>query len=657
MIASMSSRLLRWASVAGLVCLVAGTACKKDEPAQAPATPPSSGAVATAPTTPTQAPTEVPGTGDKPVEADPNVPKPDAAAPQAGQPAAAAGGAVADSRAHRIEAPDNIIFYGAAKSFDELANKVSEIVSKVQPVPGLAKVFEDGFQREFGFTTLEWLARDKTIVLSGWNPKEIADGAILIVPTKGKDMFVAALPENKQTDVDGNQFKFGNGTKDYFANLIGDNAVITVDAGIYGKAKAFIEEKLNTYAPGNTVELTVEVGHLTTIFKDEIAASRTQMETDFGGDGSMPPGLAAILKEEIAMLYTFLESVDTVAITARTQGEHVFLGFDTNAKPGTGVVTFIDSLKGRSLELGDKIPAMTYLAFVGNYDISKFQDSSWMKLGLEAMTEALKLTADDKERLASLQREAMALQTGAFVVAVHGVASKAMAISGVGNVSDGAKFREKTYELYNLLWSKAVDRIKAEAGGEIPPQIDLSSFEAALRSIGTVTAEMGVTLTLASSDEEGIKTDVVTVTVDWEKFPLSKEEPEVAAIAKALLGDTLQFGLGVSAKQYAMHVGPDAKAAIRASLGAGGTMPAAYSETTRHGLQSTAMLMYISVIDGLKAFSALPQLESVREAIGKLDAKNGVGISMAAGEATELRLLFDVPMDHVAAVVRALGNQ
>ncbi|NUN15958.1 MAG: hypothetical protein HUU55_20215 [Myxococcales bacterium] len=656
MISSMSSRLLKWATVAGLACLVVTTACKKDEPA--PEAPPSSAGVATTPGTPTQAPAEVPGSGAKPAEANPAEQKPDTAVPKVEQPATAAGGAAAtDGRALRVDAPDNIIFYGAAKSFDELANKVSEIVSKVQPVPGLAKVFEDGFQREFGFTNLDWLARDKPIVLSGWNPKEIADGAILIVPTKGKDAFVSALPETKQADADGNQFKFGNGTKDYFANLIDDNAVITVDAGIYAKAKTFIEEKLNTYSPGNTIELTIEVGHLTTIFKDEIAQSRTQMEADFGGDGSMPPGVAAILKEEIAMLYSFLESVDTLAVVARSQGEHVFLGFDTVAKPGTGVVTFVESLKGRSLELGEKIPAMTYLAFVGNYDIGKFSDSGWMKLGIEALTEALKLTADDKERLASLQREAMALQTGAFMMAVHGTGSKAFAMSGLGNVQDGAKFREKTFELYNLLWNRAVDRLKAEAGGEIPPQIDLSSFEAALRSIGTVTAEMGVTLTLASSDEEGIKTDVVTVTIDWEKFPLAKEEPEIAGVIKALLGDTLQFGLGVSAKQYAMHVGPDAKAAIRAALAAGGTAPAAYTETTRHGVSSTAMLAYISVIDGLKAFSALPQLDSVREAIGKLEAKNGVGISMAAGEGTELRLLLDVPMDHVAAVVRALGNQ
>lgn len=234
MISSMSSRLLKWATVAGLACLVVTTACKKDEPA--PEAPPSSAGVATTPGTPTQAPAEVPGSGAKPAEANPAEQKPDTAVPKVEQPATAAGGAAAtDGRALRVDAPDNIIFYGAAKSFDELANKVSEIVSKVQPVPGLAKVFEDGFQREFGFTNLDWLARDKPIVLSGWNPKEIADGAILIVPTKGKDAFVSALPETKQADADGNQFKFGNGTKDYFANLIDDNAVITVDAGIYAK--------------------------------------------------------------------------------------------------------------------------------------------------------------------------------------------------------------------------------------------------------------------------------------------------------------------------------------------------------------------------------------------------------------------------------------
>ena len=627
-----SRRVARWCLAILLTAAMAVGGCKKDEP-QAPATPAKAEKAGEAKGG------EAKGGDEKGGEAKGGDEK-------GGE---AKGGEAAAPAA--VATPDSVILYAGVKSLDDFTTRISSVIDKVKPMPGLSAIIAGALSKELGVTNMDWLDTSKPIRVVVANPKESGKPALLTFPMKSREAFEKALPEAREAGGDGAAFKYQAGSRDAYVSYAGDYAVFARDAKVFDRAKGFVEGGLAKYQPNDLFEVTFAVGNITRIFADELKQARGGMGQMMAANQAGNPfqASAEIMQKEVDMLFDLLEQLDTASISARIDGDHVKIPFSIRAKDGTSVATFIKGAKGRSLSLLDYIPSGSYFAFGANMDPAGF--SEWNQLGIGMLAEILKLSDAEKTKIGELMQKGMESQTGESMMAFYKEGSLALSLLAVGGAKDGKKLRDVTYEMYGLLWSKLIDMVKAEAGA-LPPEVDLSSFPKAIESLGKLAEPMGIGVKIGSEEYAGAPIDTLTITIDYAKFPLAQEDPKATEVMKAIVGDKIVLAAGYGKDRYAMALGPEAVARVKEVIdGKKGGAPAAVKTAVEHGVRGAAMLFYISAVDGLKAFAAVPELAPMREKIRGMVSSNGAAFSMG-GDGTALSAVLDIPVSHVQEVLK-----
>jgi hypothetical protein len=556
--------------------------------------------------------------------------------------------------AQNVATPDGVIAYGGISSLDDATTRISGVASKVSPtpIPPLGTLATSWLQKEFALTSMEWLDTTKPVKFAAMDPKANKDAAFLMFPVKSREAFEKALPEAKEANAEGNAFKYEAGFRPGYVNFAGNYAVFSRDAGLFAKGKDFLEGEFAKYEPKDPFEMVFKVGNLTRIFSDEMKGVRTQMAQEMARDTAASPfgGSAEMMKEQVDMLFDFVDQLDTAAVSARIDGDHVKLPFYLTAKSGSRVGEFFAAQTGRKVDMLAYAPKDSYLIFGGNFDPAKFSD--WNELSMELLTEMLKLTPDEKTKLSDLMKRSMEAQTGESVVALHKDGQLALAMLAVGGAKDGKKLRELTYEVYGMLWTKVVDLIKAEAGTELPPELDISTFPKAVESLAKIAEPMGISLKLAQETHGDAPIDVIEIKIDYAKFPLAQEDPKAAEAMKALVGDKVVIAAGYGKDVYAWSMSPDAVARVKSVLdGKKGEVPAGVKAAIENGVPGASMVVYLSAVDAAKAFAAVPDLAPMRETIAGLKADSGAAFTFGGAQGG-LQAILDVPVSHVQEMMK-----
>ncbi|GMV41249.1 MAG: hypothetical protein AMXMBFR64_29650 [Myxococcales bacterium] len=634
---------MRWCLAALLTAALAVGGCKKDPPA-APAEAPKAGETK-APEKGGEAKAPEKGGEAKAPEKGGEAKAPEKAPDKAGdeRPAVPA----------TVSVPDGVILYGGIKSLDDLTARISSVVDKVKPMPGLGMVITGALSKELGLSSMDWLDTSKPARFAVWNPKEGGQPLVMAFPMKSREAFEKALPEARESGAEGNAFKYQAGMKDAFVNFAGDYALLARDAKAYDRLKGFAEGGLAAYKPNDAFEITIAVGNLTRIFSDELKQARGEMAKLMASDMAMSPfaGSAASMNTQIDLMFDLLDQLDQATISARIDGDHVKMPFALKAKDGSSMAKFFDATRDRKLTLLDYVPAGSYLVVGASMDPAGFGE--WNELGMKMIAEMFKLTGEEKAKLDTLMKGAMAAQTGESVFALYKDGALALSMLAVGGATDGKKLRDLSYEMYGMLWTKVVDLIKAEAGAELPPEFDLSSFSKAIESLAAVAEPLGVTVKVATEEYNGATIDSIAITIDYARFPLAQEDAEAAAVMKAIVGDKIVLAAGYGKERYGMAMGPDAVARVKDVVdGKKGATPVAIKTAVEHGVPGASMLFYLSAVDGLKAFAALPQLQPMSDTIRGMSAASGAAFSFGSASGGGLSAVIDVPMSHVQEVLK-----
>ena len=651
-------RTTTWCVCTLMAVALAMTGCKKDGAPAAPAG--AQGAKTTAadpakadPTKadPAKAPEADPAKAPEadPAKADPTeAPEADSAKAPEGEPTKAP-----DTATAVVTIPDNVIAYGGIKSLDDLSARVTSVANEIKPTPGLDAVMSGAIAKGLGLSSLDWLDTSKPIVFAVSNPKESDAPFALVLPMKSKEAFEKALPEAHEAGVDGAAFKYKQGASDTFVSYAGDRVVIAEDAKAAQQLRGFIEGGLAAYAPQSTLEVTVSIANSNRIYAAEVAAARasmterTALAKHLEGDPAGSPLNDAIgaLGDDLQWFFDLVPQIDAATFALRLDGDHVMLPLTITAKKDTALDTLLDTARGPSLTLLDYVPATSYLVLGANVDPAKL--AKWTDLGFSLLAAKMKLTDEDTATMRALLQKTSALQTGETVVAFHKDGPAALSMLVLGGTTDGAKLREASVELYGMLWTKGIEYMKATEGGP-KKDLDLSTFPKAIEALSVMAAPLGVTLALTSEAKGEGTIDALSIGIDYAKLPVTTDNPKEAAVMKAVFGERIVIAVGHGKERRAIAVGADATARVTEVLEGKKTAPSpALKMALAHAVPGSSLLLYVSVIEGLKAWSALPDLAPLASRIAAMSAPNGAAISVGSVSGGGLQTVIDIPVSHV----------
>ena len=556
--------------------------------------------------------------------------------------------------------PDNVIVFGGVKSLDELQSTLSGVVSKFQPqmAPMVSAQVSALLQGQvLGAKNMTWLDTQKAIRVAVLDYKQFPKPLVLAFQHKGKDQVVAALPDGKSPAGPDNEFKFASPMGfDMFVNFAGDLVVFTMDQKAFAAVKAFVSQDLARYEFSDVIDVQASARNLDRIAGPEIEKMRQEMLEQAADSSPLPiPAVQKLLKEEMALFLKVFRQVEVARLAVRYDGENVVLRGGLKVVDGRKLAAVAASAKDRKLELYKGLPAGGWLVGAGNLDPALF--ASLSQMGLEFWADILKLEGPEKEKLTSLMRQAVALQTGDMAFRVGEMGDFPLQIVTVTGVKDGVKARDVTLETYGFIFSKFGKFIEQFAGPkpEGMPRLDWSSFKAFSDGLKPVLAQSGLTLNLRSEEVGSVKVDAMDLVVDYAKLPMG-HDADAQNVAR-LFGTRLSMGLGFSKDKAYMLIGKDAVADIaQMEKAQGGGTVISNAITQFGGGMNPIAVVYLSFVDLMKLLSRFTP--SINEAMpGLSTASSDFGFTFVAGGHGErvLDAVLAVPVSRIAQLLPKPG--
>ena len=547
--------------------------------------------------------------------------------------------------------PAHVAAYGGIRGLDDFVKVATGVVDQVKPVPGLGLLLTAGISKTFGLSGGDWLDGSKPIRLAVANPGESRKPAVVALPLKSREAFERALPEEREARADGAAFKYKAGENDAWVAFSGDSVLLARDPAVLTLLKPFFEGPLASWRPDDAFEVSLSVANLTTMFAPELAKARTRITEKMTSRASRSPipGTAEWIREVIDWTFGAIGELDTVSFGVRTDGDHVMLPITLHPKRGAALEATFAAARDRSVTLLDCAPSATWLALGSSFD--PHAGAGWMEGAAKLLAVAMNVDETRAARLGELFGTASILRTGETALFLSRDGSMSFAALYVGGTQDGAKQRDATLGGLGLLWDRAME-LAAEKRGPIPSGIDLTSFKTAVATIGPLLANIGIEVTLGSEPHTAGPVDFVKVRLDYDKLPVAKDDPEATQVVKSILGDTLTFATGFGKERYAFAVGPEATARVGAVIDGKQTQPPALRAALTRTASGASFVLWLSLVDALRAFSPLPELANQRALIATMTGSDGSAFSVGSAPGGALSVVFDVSMPMLRQVMK-----
>lgn len=549
--------------------------------------------------------------------------------------------------------PRSIIAYATARSFDAIVEAAASVVNAVTPMPNLGQTILQGVQSETGLSSMDWLDRSRPAHLVVLDPKAHGENALLVLPLTDEAKLKAALPATAKENEAGNQIVYSHSFKTSYLNIMDGHVVVASGPESFAVAKEFISATLLKVQPERNLLITVAVDNVLKAYVQELAEAEKQARSMAKMYGMMPlKGLSEVLDREYALMFSAVRQMQRAELWFEVEGGRVRMPIRVTARPGGGVERVIRGMYGRSIGLTDRLPAGSYVVMGGNIDPQAM--AKWADLGLSFLEKAFQPSAEKMKKLKSLYEQNLAVQTGEFAFAMYRDQNLSFALDALSGVRNGKDAERAMLDYLGTLYEITFDFVKKQAGGQIPPDLDLSSFATAITSLSEALAPHGVTMKLTSAAAGGVPIHTLDIQLNYAQMGMMPGGE--FAFIQSLIGDRFQIAVAFASDVVALSFGPAAPERVKALLSGGKPLASdtSFADARKMLEKPTGMMLFLDPVKGVKAYKMIPDLAMYADKLEALIPSGGGTFRLEATGANQVLFTVDVAIEPIMKVVNAM---
>jgi len=543
-----------------------------------------------------------------------------------------------------LDLGSEVLFYGGVKSFDALTKFGGELMKDMESMPAeaVAETLKQGIINDLGVSSIDWLNPGVPIRVIGFGTL-VEIEPLTLWPVQDTVSFEATLPESKQADDGGNAWSWSSGSKKFYANFLDGHAAVSESATRFSSGKALLVELLKSFHPEQT--LFVHLG---------VASLMTEIGSLLKGGEADNPGMSPQEKAQMEQLTTLLESVDHAVLTGTLNADNLIAAVEVQGKAVKPWTLLVGAVASGQPRLTGFAPESSYAVMGSSTDREAAAELNTLLNSSETLVAMLGFEGDEKKAFNAVLQRVESQQTGDQMFAMHSVGGFPFGMRWITEVKDGAQMHAAFEDLMGMMWKGGVSFAQEIAGNSIPPFVDLSSFSAALQSVGPLLAGFGVKLSHRTDAGGGGNVEVIEIGVDHARLEAMKVDPQAQQMAKSLLSKPIQIAVGSGKGVFAIQVGPDAVSTVRELVK--GSAPAASHAGIRSmdagAVPGASTRMWLSPLRAIAAFAVFDEVAPFSAALAGEPGDAGVGLSIGRVNDGTLRMHVDFPRAHTRRLVK-----
>lgn len=447
-----------------------------------------------------------------------------------------------------IAFPSDVVAFVGVKSFDRFVAMAGDIASKFNPTdaPMIGAQIPALLQGVvLRVKNLGWLDGSRVVRIVFLNPDAFEKPSVLILPIKGKDLALQALPDDKVSGAPQNEWRYTTPTGlDVFVNFFGNFIAFSFHEKAFLIAKPFFEKDLQFYDFNADIDAQASLVNMKARvlkFLDSLKSSSRIGPRDEEEVVGFVSSFRKMLSGQVEALKKLVEQTETVRLVVNYDSKDIILRFGAKVASGSELEKFVLQTKDRKFECYKELPKDSWVVLAQNIDPSIF--GSYQTSLFKWLANALSLREEDQAKVTSLLQQLVELQTGDHAFGIYEDQGMPIAMMGVTGVKDGEKAKTITYQLSSILLPSFGDLAKKSQGSEILlKDVDFSGMTALVNSLKPILAKDGINLFVTSKESSGVQMDVLSVEVTEEK--VREEYKPMVQAQSGLVGNKVEVGLG-----------------------------------------------------------------------------------------------------------------
>ncbi len=438
-----------------------------------------------------------------------------------------------------IDFPTDVLGFVVTPSMDKLMAEISNIGSVVSPQLGpllAGQIPEMLRMKVLGVGSMTWLDNQKPVRVVVLDHKKFAKSYVFMMPFADKQAFEAAIPPEHTKEGDTTTWKTMGGD-DVFLHVLGNYAIFASAKETYEAAKDFIKGNFSGYMTKEFVDIQVSSENLQRVLASEIEAlEKKLLEQATDPASGMEESLTKIVKAEIEIIKDLLAQTKVVRLAPAWNQDDLTLALQATVTGEKSLADFVKSAKERKLEVYRHLPDNGWLVAAANLDPKLF--TGLTTFGTETMASILSIEGDDLKALTDTMNQVNLLNTGDSAVSILYDGEFPWRIVSINGVTDGVKARQARNEMYAKLFPKLGAVIDEQLGADVKQNLSInwSSLGGVLDSVKPVLAETGVNANIVERKVGDGSIDALEFTIDYSKFPLGAQDPQVEQFAQVMGG-------------------------------------------------------------------------------------------------------------------------
>jgi hypothetical protein len=526
-----------------------------------------------------------------------------------------------------LQAPPEALAYGGTGPLTEVLGALSGLATQAGlPVPPLQDQLALALKAELNLKDDKVVDLGQGLRFAVMDPKKhAAEPVALLFGAKNRDAFVAALPEDRKSDDEGNAFsylRFPGSSQAIYVNFVLGTVVVTRDKSIFPQYRNFLE-RLAMADIETTAGVVFAVRNLAAIYGPDLDAALTELKTTARAAVASLPGAghqAWIIDGVADAIGRMGRELDDARLRLSALPDGLRFEATFQPKANSALATTFSGLKGPGTGAPlDRIPADAPFYLWLNLPPDRL-NAHGERLAQMTVGALLKSAPDVMKAYNQTMVEALSALTGEFVVAAHGPATgDGLALTTLFGVRDAAKARAAQARLTEVYKEPGAIEYYKKAGLEV-------DMKSGAYTVGDVPVSV-------------ITTRIGTA------------NPQLAAM-KDGLAELLTQHVAVGPDLGVVAVGSDARATIEGLLGgklAGGLRGApGPARALKLAAPNPFAMLYVSPVEVARRVR-LGGMNPLAPLLEGITATTGIGLSIGS-EAGALRAVIDLPVEQVQKI-------
>lgn len=526
-----------------------------------------------------------------------------------------------------LQAPPEALAYGGTGPLTEVTGALGALATQAGlPVPPLQDQLALALKAELNLKDDKVVDLAQGLRFAVLDPKKhAAEPVALLFGAKSKEAFIAALPDDRKADDEGNAFsylRFPGSSQAVYVNFVLGTVVVTRDKAIFPQYRNFLE-RLAMAEIGTTAGVVFAVRNLAAIYGQDLDAALAELKKTARGAIAALPGAGHQgwvidgVTDAVGRLGRELDDV-RLRLSALPDGLRIEATFQP--KPNTELATTFAGLKGPGTGAPlDRIPADAPFFLWLNLPPERLNAHA-ERIAQMTVGAMLKSAPETMKAYNQTVVDALSAMTGELVVAAHGpVSGDGLSLTTLFGVRDAAKARAAQARLSDVYKEPGAQEYYKKAGLEV--EMKAGAYTVADAPVSVITTRIGAA------------------------------NPQLAAM-KDGIAELLTQHIAVGAELGVVAVGSDARATVEGVLGgrlAGGLRDApGPARALKLAAPAPFLMLYVSPVEVARRLR-LGGMNPVAPLVEGITATTGIGLSLGS-EAGALRAVFDLPVEQAQKI-------